>query len=191
MPEQARWVLKHTRADALMIGRRPGQSLDISRDRAFPGHRPAPALPTDAELRDCVLGQLTALSDFYGPDRGVRMARKHIQWFLRGRPGFDRLWNAINQIECAEQQWSMLGQWLSEAALPSAAEPARWRVKKAKALISASDEHQPAAHTRSSDLQLQLMKKATQQWTAYLKLRRGHTKFGKRKNGGLGHSDDI
>jgi tRNA-dihydrouridine synthase B len=121
-PEQAQRILEHTRADALMIGRaalgNPWIFREIAHFLATGKRLPS---PTDEELQDCVLGHLSALYGFYGPGRGVRVARKHIQWFLRRHPGFEHLWNTVNQIDDAGQQWSALGHWFAAAPFLSAA----------------------------------------------------------------------
>ena len=43
---------------------------------------PPPALP---EVRDIMLKHLRDLYEFYGPEPGVRIARKHIGWYCAGR----------------------------------------------------------------------------------------------------------
>ena len=120
--EHALRVLEHTRADALMLGRaalgNPWIFREIAHFLATGMFLPA---PTEAELRDCVIGHLYALHDFYGPGRGVRMARKHIQWFLRDRPGYERHWPIINRIEDAAQQRAALERWFAETGLARAA----------------------------------------------------------------------
>jgi tRNA-dihydrouridine synthase B len=87
-PERARQALDYTGADALMIGRaaqgRPWLFREIQHYLAT-GQRLAP--PGADWIRATLLGHLEALYDFYGTVRGVRIARKHIGWYLRAQAG--------------------------------------------------------------------------------------------------------
>jgi tRNA-dihydrouridine synthase B len=81
-PEQARAVLLHTRADALMIGRaaqgRPWIFREIAHFLATGMHLPS---PTVAEARALIVAHLADHYDFYGESAGVRIARKHLGWY--------------------------------------------------------------------------------------------------------------
>ncbi len=84
-PERAREVLEHTGADALMIGRAAQGRPWLFREIAHylnTGERLPP--PSAAWICATILGHLEALYDFYGAERGVRIARKHIGWYLQG-----------------------------------------------------------------------------------------------------------
>jgi tRNA-dihydrouridine synthase B len=82
-PQQARRVLEHTRADALMIGRaaqgRPWIFREIVHFLAT-GEELAP--PEVSEIHRVLVNHLQELYAFYGEEGGVRIARKHI----RGTP---------------------------------------------------------------------------------------------------------
>jgi tRNA-dihydrouridine synthase B len=92
-PAQARAVLRRTGAAGVMIGR-AGQGnpwLYAAVDSHLRDGRP-PAWP-DADARCRVLDQhVRALHDFYGPGQGLRVARKHIGWYLdaAGHDSIDR-----------------------------------------------------------------------------------------------------
>ncbi|MCX7961728.1 MAG: tRNA dihydrouridine synthase DusB [Burkholderiales bacterium] len=98
--DKARAVLAHTGADGLMIGRaacgRPwifreiAQALDA-------GEAPAP--PTLAEMRAVVCEHLEGLYALYGEAAGVRIARKHIGWYVRELPGGE----ALRRLACASE----------------------------------------------------------------------------------------
>ncbi|MGF1546373.1 MAG: tRNA dihydrouridine synthase DusB [Thiotrichales bacterium] len=84
-PEKAAAVLNHTAADAVMIGRgaqgRPWLFDQINR-HLLTGH---PAAPPNAQCRRRVIREhIEMLHSFYGPVLGVRIARKHIGWYLHG-----------------------------------------------------------------------------------------------------------
>ena len=86
-PERAREVLRHTGADALMIGRaaqgRPWIFREIAHFLATGEHLPPPAL---AEVRPWLLDHLHDHYDLYGEFTGVRSARKHLGWYVRSLP---------------------------------------------------------------------------------------------------------
>ncbi len=137
-PERARRVLETTGADALMIGRaaqgRPWLFRQIAHYLETGRHLPEP----DAEwIRSTLLGHLAALYDFYGPARGVRIARKHIGWTLRARADLAReprlAWlTRINRAETTQEQMRLVSalfdttrQWAQDrrSAEASAQEP--------------------------------------------------------------------
>jgi tRNA-dihydrouridine synthase B len=84
----------------------PGAAMDLSRDRALPAHRRTPAAPQLDEVERILLEHLAALHAFYGDVMGVRIARKHVGWYLATRPGgkeFRARFNALEdtQAQCA------------------------------------------------------------------------------------------
>ena len=84
-PEKAKFVLDYTGADAVMIGRAAQGRPWIFREIAHflsTGTRLAP--PAVAEIREVMVGHLHDLYAFYGIERGVRVARKHIGWYTKG-----------------------------------------------------------------------------------------------------------
>jgi tRNA-dihydrouridine synthase B len=60
----------------------PGAAMDLSRDRALPAHRRTPAGAALDEVERILLEHLAALHAFYGDVMGVRIARKHVGWYL-------------------------------------------------------------------------------------------------------------
>jgi len=80
-PEQARQVLAQTGADGVMVGRAALGAPWLLGAIAEP-QRPLPDLATRWQI---MLDHLVALHDFYG-ERGVRIARKHVQWYLEKLP---------------------------------------------------------------------------------------------------------
>jgi tRNA-dihydrouridine synthase B len=83
-PESAARVLRATGADAVMIGRaaqgRPWIFREIAHYLAT-GEMLAP--PDSDEIEAIMLGHLDDLHAFYGEARGYRVARKHIDWYLK------------------------------------------------------------------------------------------------------------
>jgi tRNA-dihydrouridine synthase B len=108
-PQKARQVLAYTGADALMIGRAAqGQPWIFSAILAE-SHQKKPFAQSLTEVKTTVLHHLDTIYHFYGWNRGVRMARKHIGWYfdrLGGLPPERKL--AINLAESTEQQFALV-----------------------------------------------------------------------------------
>ena len=104
-PEKARDVLDHTGADGLLIGRAAqGRPWIFDEIRHFldTGER----LPekTPAAVGAILVEHLEALHAFYGPERGVRIARKHLGWYVKAHPGREAFLRSINRVDDAAEQ---------------------------------------------------------------------------------------
>ena len=80
---QARVVLAESGADGVMVGRGAGGRpwLPAQIGHALFG-APAPVIPTGAALVAMVEGHYRASLDFYGPELGARVIRKHLGWYM-------------------------------------------------------------------------------------------------------------
>jgi len=105
----AREVLAETGADALMIGRaaqgRPWIFREIA---ALLAGAPVPAPPGPAELVEVIRNHVEGICTLYGEAQGVRIARKHIGWYLAGRPRGEEFRGAINRVETAAAQLELI-----------------------------------------------------------------------------------
>ena len=121
-PEQALRVLRHTGADALMIGRgaqgRPWIFRQIAHFLATGEVLPE---PPRREIGQWLLAHLDDVYALYGEGRGARVARKHIQWYCQDHPGSDAFWRAVNQLTCAREQRATVAAFFLDAP---AADPA-------------------------------------------------------------------
>ncbi|MBE2893923.1 tRNA dihydrouridine synthase DusB [Spirabiliibacterium falconis] len=99
-PEKAKFVLDYTGADAVMIGRAAlGQPWLFEQVDSFLQTGVAVAPPSLAEKCQIALEHIRALHQFYGAQKGFRVARKHLGWYLDNiKPDitFKRKFNAIN-----------------------------------------------------------------------------------------------
>tara|TARA_R110001592_G_scaffold66495_8_gene204273 strand:- start:4014 stop:5012 length:999 start_codon:yes stop_codon:yes gene_type:complete len=104
-PQKARTVLDYTGADAVMIGRaaqgRPWIFREIDH---YLQHGEVLAPPSLEWQQETLLTHLAALHHFYGEHQGVRIARKHVGWYLQTLPGADDFRRTFNRIECPAQQ---------------------------------------------------------------------------------------
>ena len=112
-PEKAREVLAYTGADALMVGRaaqgRPWIFREIGHFLATGEHL---APPLVAEVRRLLLEHLQDHYRLYGEGTGVRSARKHIAWYVRGLPGGEDFRQHINTIDDCQAQWQAVDGYL-------------------------------------------------------------------------------
>jgi tRNA-dihydrouridine synthase B len=104
-PERVKYVLEHTGADAVMIGRaaqgRPWMFREITYFLETGSHLPPPEV---GEIHRVLLAHLQDLYGFYGEQTGVRVARKHISWYTKGLEGSAAFRHGMNQLQtCAEQ----------------------------------------------------------------------------------------
>jgi tRNA-dihydrouridine synthase B len=116
-PAKARAVFEATGADAIMIGRaaqgRPWLFNEIAHHLAT-GEAAPP--PRTAEVREWLLEHLDDHYRLYGEFAGVRSARKHIGWTLRGLPGGEPFRAAMNAIESCAEQARAVGEWFDRLA---------------------------------------------------------------------------
>ncbi|MFA5684899.1 MAG: tRNA dihydrouridine synthase DusB [Lysobacteraceae bacterium] len=105
-PHKATAVLAATGADGLMIGRAAQGRPWIFREIAH-YLRSGTLLPEPGpdEVGSILLGHLDALHAFHGEASGVRIARKHLGWYAKARPGGDAFRALVNQaVNAAEQR---------------------------------------------------------------------------------------
>jgi len=104
-PEKALEVLRHSAADAVMIGRaaqgRPWIFREINHFMATGQHLPEPA---PGEIGAILTGHLRRLYEFYGEYTGVRVARRHIAWYSKRQRNGNLFRQYINQLETADAQ---------------------------------------------------------------------------------------
>jgi tRNA-dihydrouridine synthase B len=127
-PEKALAVLRATGADALMIGRaaqgRPWIFREIAHYLAT-GEQLAP--PLVVEVRRLLLEHLEDHYALYGEYTGVRSARKHIGWYVRGLPGGKVFRTRMNALDDAQAQLRAVADYFDELGtrmdrLPAAAD---------------------------------------------------------------------
>jgi len=105
-PEQASAVITRTAAAGVMIGRGAhGRPWLPGQIRAALSGRPVAPAPRGNALGRLIHAHVAAVHRQYGPEQGLRIARKHIGWYLeQNRPEVDRrpllaLTDASRQLE--------------------------------------------------------------------------------------------
>jgi tRNA-dihydrouridine synthase B len=108
-PDEAQRVLQFSGAQGLMVGRGAQGNPWIFREVAHflaTGQRLDP--PTPDEVHAVMARHLRALHAFYGERQGVRVARKHLGWYLAGRPGGQALRDRLVRVDSAARQLELL-----------------------------------------------------------------------------------
>lgn len=113
-PEKVQAVLAATGADAVMIGRaaqgRPWIFREVTHFLATGKHL---APPLVAEVTRLLLTHLQDHYRLYGEHIGVRSARKHIGWYVRGWPGGDTFRRHMNTLTSSAAQMHSLGIYMA------------------------------------------------------------------------------
>ena len=116
-PEKARDVLAYTKADAVMIGRaaqgRPWIFREINHFLATGEHLPAPEV---LQAKAWLIEHLHDHYSLYGEHTGVRTARKHIGWAVRGLPGGEVFRDEMNLLDSSDAQLQRLELWFDQLA---------------------------------------------------------------------------
>jgi len=113
-PQKAKKVMEQTGAVAVMLGRtaqgRPWIFRQINHFLASGELLPAPDFQ---EIGRALLRHVGALHQHYGDFMGVRIARKHVGWYLNGLPDGDRTRHDFNSLNGCEQQLKTLRNYFN------------------------------------------------------------------------------
>lgn len=110
-PASAAAVIAHTGAAGVMIGRAAqGKPWLCGQIAAHLETGTTPSAPTRQEQLAIMRGHVTALHDFYGEYLGLRIARKHVSWYLQDSPDHLQHRRAFNALELASEQLNYLEQ---------------------------------------------------------------------------------
>jgi len=123
-PGSAAAVLRATGAAGVMIGRAAqGRPWIFRQVKTYLARGIAVEPPAAADLRGIIIPHLEALHAFYGEETGVRVARKHIGWYLHGLCPSRRPPAELMTATSPEEQLKLLEGFLAQAAgyLPRAA----------------------------------------------------------------------
>jgi tRNA-dihydrouridine synthase B len=111
-PDKAKFVLDHTGADAVMIGRaaqgRPWICREIDYFLRTGEYLPPPLVD---EVRELMNEHLPAHYAFYGEYLGVRTARKHIGWYVEDLPGGEEFRQSMNRLESTTEQLAAVDEF--------------------------------------------------------------------------------
>lgn len=103
-------ALTASRADGVMIGRGAyGRPWLLAQVGGFLGSGRLAADPSISERYSIILQHYEAILSYYGEDAGVRAARKHLGWHLKGLPGAAALRDRLLRSTSAAEVRSQMG----------------------------------------------------------------------------------
>jgi len=121
-PEKAQAVLEYTQADAVMLGRvAQGRPWIFREMDHYLTHGEHIATIEIAEIQQVLTNHLHALHLFYGDYLGVRIARKHVGWYLQSVQEGKAFRSWFNKLETQDKQLAAIEQFFASAQLISAA----------------------------------------------------------------------
>lgn len=113
--QKASEVLQRTGANAVMVGRaaqgRPWIFREINHFLATGKHLPEPEL---SEISTLLRSHILELHNFYGDYMGLRIARKHVGWYLKTLAEGKTFSKAFNQIENAQEQIESVTEYFEQ-----------------------------------------------------------------------------
>lgn len=105
-------ALEQSGADGVMIGRGAyGKPWLLAQVMHWLRTGQGLADPTLAQQLDLILEHYQAMLELYGPDTGVKMARKHLGWYTRGLHGSATFRNRVNFIDDANEVMRQLREF--------------------------------------------------------------------------------
>jgi len=114
-PEKANKVLEQTQADAVMIGRAAQGNPWIFREiNHFLETGKKLSKPSFDEVLAVLVEHLTNLYSLYGEFSGVRIARKHVGWYLSSIEQSGDFKQRFNKIETAQDQVDAIKLFLEQ-----------------------------------------------------------------------------
>lgn len=115
-PRQAKQVLDYTGADGLMLGRSAQGNPWIFREIQYflETGRELPS-PGNEEVHAVMARHVQDLHDFYGAQQGLRVARKHFGWYLKGRPDGEHWRTLLVRTDEADQQFRLMESFFSDS----------------------------------------------------------------------------
>ncbi|NVK75264.1 MAG: tRNA dihydrouridine synthase DusB [Oceanospirillaceae bacterium] len=110
--QSAKFVKDYTQADGIMIGRaaqgRPWIFREINH---YLETNELLAPPSLLEVRQLVINHVNALHQFYGDYLGVRIARKHVGWYLQTLADKTQFRSLFNRIDNTQEQLDKLQEF--------------------------------------------------------------------------------
>lgn len=112
---KAKQVLDYTGADAVMIGRAAqGQPWLFEQVNNFLDHGKHLAAPRLEQIEQILLQHITALHEFYGEYLGLRIARKHLGWYLQNQNNSSPAASKNSEPEHFRKEFNQLEQTQSQ-----------------------------------------------------------------------------
>lgn len=127
-PQKALKVWQQTEADGVMVGRAAQGQPWLFRDLVhYHQHGCLPPSLTVAEHAQVIVGHIVAMHQFYGDITGVRIARKHIGWYVAALPQGEHFRNQVNGVNDAKIQLQLINDFLDRQVAQLSVWPCSYR----------------------------------------------------------------
>ena len=108
-PQRAQEIFRQTQCDGILIGRAAqGRPWIFDEVNFFLGEGRLRQKLAQEKVRDIMRAHLEDLYSFYGDETGVRVARKHLSWYLRQQAGHEALRDRLVQVATPKEQLATL-----------------------------------------------------------------------------------
>jgi len=113
-PVKAKHVLDHTGAAGLLIGRgAQGQPWLFEQINHYLQHGVMPAAPSADQRSQIIIEHVSAIHEFYGEHLGIRIARKHVGWYMQFDSQSQEARSAFNRAETTDLQFQLLRDYFN------------------------------------------------------------------------------
>lgn len=127
-PQKALKVWQQTEADGVMVGRAAQGQPWLFRDLVhYHQHGCLPPSLTVAEHAQVIVGHIVAMHQFYGDITGVRIARKHIGWYVAALPQGEHFRKQVNSVNDAKIQLQLINDFLDRQVAQLSVWPCSYR----------------------------------------------------------------
>lgn len=127
-PQKALKVWQQTEADGVMVGRAAQGQPWLFRDLVhYHQHGCLPPFLTVAEHAQIIVGHIVAMHQFYGDITGVRIARKHIGWYVAALPQGEHFRKQVNSVNDAKIQLQLINDFLDRQVAQLSVWPCSYR----------------------------------------------------------------
>jgi len=117
-PQQAAKVLQMTGAAGVMVGRAAqGNPWILGQIKHYLNTGEEQALPTASEKADVLKWHLQNLYELYGEYSGVRIARKHIAWYCKGKKHAAEFRSNVYKLETTTEQLDQVDVFFRDTPL--------------------------------------------------------------------------
>lgn len=127
-PQKALKVWQQTEADGVMVGRAAQGQPWLFRDLVhYHQYGCLPPSLTVAEHAQVIVGHIVAMHQFYGDITGVRIARKHIGWYVAALPQGEHFRKQVNSVNDAKIQLQLINDFLDRQVAQLSVWPCSYR----------------------------------------------------------------
>lgn len=127
-PQKALKVWQQTEADGVMVGRAAQGQPWLFRDLVhYHQYGCLPPSLTVAEHAQVIIGHIVDMHQFYGDITGVRIARKHIGWYVAALPQGEHFRKQVNSVNDAKIQLQLINDFLDRQVAQLSVWPCSYR----------------------------------------------------------------